>query len=189
MPARCPIEALALAMALLLSGIATRADEALLARLREGGHVALMRHANAPGTGDPPGLDLADCGTQRNLDEEGRAQARRAGEAFRRQGIASARVLSSRWCRARETAELLGLGPVEHLPALDSSFGDSGASLDRTRELGAFIAGLPPDMPVVLVSHQVNITALTGIVPASGEALVLEAKDPGGLKVVGRVPF
>jgi len=177
----------ALAFMILLVGTLAdaRADEAAWARLREGG-VALMRHALAPGTGDPPGFDLANCATQRNLSEEGREQARRIGDGFRAHGIAAARVLSSRWCRARDTAELLRLGSVEHLPALDSFFGDRPSAADQTRALRAFIAGPSDGRPLVLVTHQVNITELTGIFPASGEIVVL-AREADGIRVVGRI--
>jgi phosphohistidine phosphatase SixA len=163
------------------------ADEAAWAALRQGG-VAVMRHALAPGTGDPPDFDLESCASQRGLSEEGRAQAQRAGDAFRQHGIAAARVLSSRWCRARETAELLALGPVEVLPDLDSFFGDVATAAEQTRDLRAFIARAPADRPLILVTHQVNITALTGVVPGSGEVVVLE-RAPSGFRVVGRIPL
>src|SRR5512134_1262540 len=76
--------------------------------LRAGGHIALLRHAAAPGVGDPPGFRLEDCGTQRNLSAEGRAQARRIGEALRRRGVEVDAVYSSEWCRCLQTAELIG---------------------------------------------------------------------------------
>ena len=87
--------------------------------LREGRALLLLRHANAPGLGDPPGFVLDDCSTQRNLDEHGRAQARRWGELLR-EGLTRVRLLSSRWCRALDTAQQMALAPVEPLPALDS---------------------------------------------------------------------
>ncbi len=81
------------------------------------GTVAIMRHAIAPGTGDPSGFDIGDCSTQRNLDDRGRKQARKVGQAFRAAGIAVDRVLTSQWCRCRETARLLELGskPNQHI--------------------------------------------------------------------------
>ena len=90
--------------------------------LQRGEAVALIRHAIAPGTGDPPGFLLRDCSTQRNLSKEGRIQARRIGDFFRAQGIKEALVYSSQWCRCLETARLLGFGPVQELPALNSFF-------------------------------------------------------------------
>ncbi len=153
------------------------------------GLVLMMRHAYAPGTGDPPGMRVDDCTTQRNLDETGRAQARAAGERLRAAGVAPARVLSSRWCRCLETARLLGLGAVGTAPdALDSFFADRGSEVRRTAALRALLDGLPRDgAPVVLVTHMVNITALTGIVPASGEIVALRLAPGGGFAVLGRL--
>ena len=95
----------------------------LLDQLREGGFVLLLRHAQTvPGTGDPPGFTLDDCATQRNLSDEGREQARRIGARLRKERVPVGRVLTSAWCRCRETARLLELGPVEHLQPLDSFF-------------------------------------------------------------------
>jgi hypothetical protein len=99
-------------------------DAEILARLSEPGTVLLLRHVLAPGTGDPPGFVLGDCSTQRNLSDVGREQGRALGERLRQAGIVQARIYSSRWCRCLETAELLDLGPVQPLPALDSFFQD-----------------------------------------------------------------
>ena len=91
----------------------TQPDEAALwAALRAGGHVALIRHALAPGTGDPAGFRVDDCATQRNLSPTGRAQARAIGERFRANGIDTAAVLSSQWCRCLDTARELALGEI-----------------------------------------------------------------------------
>jgi len=77
------------------------------------GYVAVMRHAIAPGTGDPSNFRLGDCQTQRNLSETGRQQARRLGQLLRDRQVPVTRVLSSQWCRCLETAKLLDLGQVE----------------------------------------------------------------------------
>ncbi|WP_181706785.1 histidine phosphatase family protein [Chthonobacter rhizosphaerae] len=169
-----------------LAAAPARADEAVWAALREPGAHALMRHARAPGTGDPAGFRLGDCATQRNLDETGRAQASRIGRAIRQAGVEVTRVLTSGWCRARETAERLAVGPVEHEPALDSFFGNRGRSGLATEALEARLADLG-DEKAVLVTHQVNITALTGIFPASGELIVISRTAAGEVKVLGRV--
>ena len=82
--------------------------------LRAGGHVALMRHADAPGgVGDPPGFRVDDCATQRNLSEKGRADAAKIGVSLQSEGIAFEKILSSPWCRCIDTAKLLNLGTVE----------------------------------------------------------------------------
>ena len=177
-------------LALLLPLLAFGADagEATLWKaLREGGHVALMRHAIAPGVGDPASFRLGDCATQRNLSEEGRAQARAIGARFRDQGVARAAVHSSRWCRALETAELLALGPVTPVPGLDSFFTDRGAEATRLAEIRKLVASHPADAPpLVLVTHQVNITALSGVFPASGEIMVMRIAGDA-LILAGRI--
>lgn len=188
-----------LALAAVLSWVAAapaRADPGAFdpggfdpARLADGGYVVMYRHALAPGTGDPEGFSPGDCATQRNLNEAGREQARAIGDALRAAGVREARVLTSRWCRARETARLLGFGAPEELAALDSFFRRSGEREPATDALRGFIAGLPPSGPlVILVSHQVNVTALTGIFPASGEGVVLDGRGGGPVSAVGRLP-
>ena len=152
--------------------------------LQEPGAFALMRHALAPGTGDPAGFDLSDCSTQRTLSDEGRAQARRIGAAFAERGIAFDAVLTSQWCRCRETAELLDLGPVTEEPAFNSFFGDFSAREAQTaaaREVLAAQTGR-----VMVVTHQVNISGLTGQGTSSGEVLVVRAAGEG-LEVLGSI--
>ncbi len=148
------------------------------------GAFALMRHALAPGIGDPAGFDIDVCATQRNLSAAGRDQARRIGAAFAERGIAFDAVLTSAWCRCRETAALLDLGPVEQVDAFDSFFRETGARAERTRLAREQIAGRAGR--VIVVTHQVNITALTGQGARSGEVLVVrEAAD--GFEVLGSI--
>ncbi|MDI5891058.1 histidine phosphatase family protein [Halomonas rhizosphaerae] len=187
-----------LVLALLLPGLiglvsprqadaqARQGDAAAWQALAQGGHVALMRHALAPGIGDPGGFALDDCTTQRNLSGEGREQARQIGERFREQGIEVAAVHASRWCRALETAELLGLGEVFPTPALDSFFRDRGEADDRTRAARALIRDWDGEGTLVLVTHQVNITALVGGGVGSGEIVVVRPRREG-LSRVGRI--
>lgn len=156
--------------------------------LETAGLVVLMRHAEAPGTGDPPDFKLDDCATQRNLGDGGRAQAARIGERLRQIGVDHAQVLSSQWCRCLETARLLDLGPVKAMPSLNSFFGRQEEEKDRTTQLRQFLADLPRDgKPVVLVTHQVTVTALTGIFPASGEAVLLRANGTPNPEQIDRV--
>jgi phosphohistidine phosphatase SixA len=179
-----PLARAVLALALLLGATPTRADEALWAALAEGGHVALMRHALAPGTGDPEHFRLDDCGTQRNLDQAGREQARRTGEAFRERGVEIGQVLSSQWCRCLQTAELLALG--EAFPPLNSFFGVRERAPDQTEAVRALLAQADAEGPsLVMVTHQVNITALTGISPRSGEIVVLRLGGPDSFETIG----
>ena len=150
-------------------------------------HFALVRHALAPGTGDPPEFTLGRRDTQRNLSEEGRKQAKRIGDLFRAHGIDKALVFSSEWYRCRETAELLDLGSVNSLPALNSFFRDYEQKEARNESLKLWLSQREMHMPLVLVTHQVNITALTGVYPASGEIVVVEKDAQMGLKVLGSI--
>lgn len=179
---------IAVLFALLLSASsAWSGDEAAWAALRDGRAVLLMRHALAPGTGDPPGFVLEDCATQRNLDQAGRLQAQRWGDLLRQNSITAPRILSSRWCRALETAEQLGFTSVEPLPILDSFFVQTDRKNEQTQALHMYLRALPGTSPVVLISHQVNITALTGVFPRSGEALVLALPISDPPRVLARL--
>jgi phosphohistidine phosphatase SixA len=145
-----------------------------------------MRHADAPGIGDPAGFRLEDCSTQRNLSEDGRRQARAIGDRFRRQGIREAPVYSSRWCRSLETARLLGLGEVTPHPGLDSFFRDAEQEERRTAEAKELIRRLRGGASAVLVTPQVNIPALPGVFPREGEIVVVRA-DGDRIVVIGRI--
>ena len=177
----------ALALLALLAPQACLAQDAW-ALLAKGGQVVLLRHAQTvPGTGDPPGFRLEDCATQRNLSEEGKAQARRLGERFRERKIPVGRMLSSPWCRCLETAELaFGARPATH-PALGNLF---GRAENRARQVAAFralIASPPAKGNLVLVTHGSTTVALTGEYPAMGEAIVVTPLGGGEYRVAGRV--
>jgi phosphohistidine phosphatase SixA len=157
--------------------------------LRQGGCVVLMRHAlTEPGIGDPPGFTLGRCATQRNLSEAGRQQARRVGEAFAREGITLAAVRSSAWCRCTDTARL-AFGRYTEWAALNSFFQGQGNADAQTREVLSAVAGLRAPQNWMLVTHQVNISALTGEFPAMGELFLTRPSANGGerLRVVGRL--
>ena len=160
-------------------------------QLREDpGLVVLMRHAIAPGGGDPPGFTLGKCSTQRNLSAEGRSQARSIGREFREQRVPVAAVLSSRWCRAVDTAKLLGLGTARPNLALDSVFTASQQIADRKKRQTEQIIRNHRGKPgvLVLVGHQANIIDLTGVAPDSGGAVIVRADRNGNIKVVGQIP-
>lgn len=161
----------------------------LWSRLARGGVAVLIRHALAPGVGDPPAFKLGDCSTQRNLSDSGRQQARAIGAAFRQHDITVDQVYTSEWCRCRETAELLGLGPVTPLPILNSFFNHRAREKEQTDALTQFLKTRPISHVTVLVTHQVNMTALTGVHPASGEAVVVEVRHTGTLHVLGTLPL
>lgn len=157
-----------------------RAPAATLGRrLVSGRHVLLMRHAEAPGVGDPPGFQMGDCSTQRNLSAAGREQARAAGRWLRAQGLAQARVWSSPWCRCLDTARLLGYGEVRVESSLASFFGAHERASAQMQALQAFVAGLPAGTGALLVTHQVVISAYVGGGASSAEMLLVRV-DPQG---------
>lgn len=159
------------------------------ALLREGGVAVLIRHAQTePGLGDPAGFRLGHCQTQRNLSPEGQAQARRLGEAFRQAGVRVDEVRSSAWCRCVDTAQL-AFGQATVWGALNSFFRD-GSGETQTAEVLQALNGLQRPRNWALVTHQVNITALTGEVPAMGEVLLARPQAEGrGLRVLARHTF
>ena len=145
-------------------------------RLREGKYVILVRHAaTVPGLGDPPGFKLDDCSTQRNLSEEGRAQSRHLGERFRAERVPVARVYTSPWCRCRETA-LLAFGKAEDWEPLSSFFDFPHREAEYTERVKKRIGGYgrrPPGGNVVMVTHNVNIAALSKLSVATGEMVLM----------------
>ena len=178
----------ALALWLLAAPVAAADDSReAWAALVNGGHVALIRHGNAPpGYGDPPGFKIDDCATQRNLDERGRAQARALGEAFRQHGVRADKILSSPWCRCLETARLMGLGTVEGAWPVAAS----DRSPDRLAALRQMLADWGGPGTLVVVTHALTVQALIGIMPGQAETVVVRPK-PGqepGVEVVGRIP-
>ena len=166
---------------------AAAASEQLWTLLKGGGHVVLMRHAiTTPGVGDPPGMSLDDCATQRNLTADGRAHARRVGDEFRSRGIAVDRVVASPWCRCVETARL-AFGTAETSPALGNLFGRAENSSRQVREMRALIAEARGTGNVVLVSHGSTISALTGESLGTAEMVVVTPQAAGGFAVRGRL--
>lgn len=154
----------------------------LAEKLRSTEYVLLMRHASAPGVGDPPGYTLEDCKTQRNLDAEGQQQAVVVGDWLRKQGVQSARVFSSQWCRCKDTAALLSFNGYQIEPALASFFDEMAKARDSNRALQRFIADnvrAKGDQALILVTHHVNILEFAGENVASGD-LVLVKVDPRG---------
>lgn len=163
-------------------------DDKFWSLLRQGGNIVLIRHAQTvPGVGDPSGFVLGDCRTQRNLSDKGRADAARIGAEFHRRGIPVAEVLSSRWCRCVDTANV-AFGKVRTATMLDSMFNDPERSdEEKLRELYAYLARRPASAGnLVLVTHAQNISALTGESVASGEILVVRLDGPRKLKLLHR---
>lgn len=159
--------------------------------LREGGCVLLMRHAQTtPGTGDPAHFTLGDCSTQRNLSEAGREQARKVAAAFLRERVKVDQVRSSAWCRCQDTAMLAFKKNTVWAP-LNSFFGTDEREMS-TRDVLDAVQGWQAPRNMALVTHQVNITALTGQNPAMGEILLTRpGRDGSGtqLRVLARQAF
>jgi len=210
-PPRCPIRRIgfvviggvALSLLIVVGGCATSenarsedltfppslaAEEAWEA-LVKGGHVALIRHGNAPRGfgGEPRGFRFDDCGTQRNLDEKGRAQGVALGKAFRSHGVRVDRIVSSLICRCMETASLMAVGQVESSYALVP--GTNDLPPDRLRELKEMVSTWRGPGTLVLVTHGFTIRPLIGIIPAEAETVVLRPTpgvEPAAV-VVGRI--
>ena len=177
-----------LIVALAVLSVPVAANEDLWTLLEAGGQVVLIRHGlTTPGVGDPPGMRLDDCSTQRNLIDTGRQEARRVGKAFRARGIPVGRVLSSPWCRCVETAQLaFGTRPETWL-ALSNLFGRQEAAAEQVRDLRARVSERPADGNLVLVTHGSTIAALTGINPGTAEMVVVTPRGGGRFAVAGRL--
>ena len=154
----------------------------------EPGTVLLLRHAPAPGFGDPPHFRLGDCATQRNLDEAGRDVARRIGLALRRSVPPIAAVYSSEWCRCLDTAAELGLGEATPFSGLNSFF-QFAPKAETMMKLREFLAGLErTGPPILLVTHYVVIGELTGIFPPSGGLVAYDLERERGWSVTLSLP-
>jgi phosphohistidine phosphatase SixA len=168
----------------LLSGlfIAQQAIASLANDLQDGQHVLLMRHADAPGYGDPAGYVISQCSTQRNLGDYGKKQAKAIGTWLSSQGIQKADVFSSPWCRCLDTANLLNKGPIKIEPSLSSFFDNMSLEKRQTKELEAFIKSelaKPSKAPLILVTHHVNIQAYTGKVVGVGDMVLVRVNKNG----------
>ena len=156
----------------------------LLAAWRQGG-VLLIRHAaTESGLGDPPGFVIGQCRTQRNLSDEGRQASRAFGAWLQSQNFKPDAVRSSQWCRCQDTARL-AFGAYEDWPALNSTFAGQGDSAAQQQALRERLSALPAGRTEVWVTHQVNMTGLTGAYPEMGEGFLVDAQ--GRLKARGRV--
>ncbi|RPJ83960.1 MAG: histidine phosphatase family protein [Acidobacteria bacterium] len=174
-------------LATLILPVTAMADEGMWARLRGGGHVVMIRHTiTTPGAGDPAGMRLDDCATQRNLSDAGREHARRIGEAFRTREIPVERVRSSPWCRCLETARL-AFGAADTWTALSNLYGRRQAEDEQVRQLRVAVGEPRAGTNLVLVSHGSTIAALTDVMPAPGEIVVLTPRGEGRFTVAGRL--
>ena len=158
------------------------AQSELANKLQDGTHVLLMRHADAPGYGDPKNYQISQCSTQRNLGDLGRKQAKTIGDWLSKQGIQQAKVYSSPWCRCVDTATLLNKGAVKKELALGSFFDDMSQAKKQTEELTKFIAverKQSPNVPIIMVTHHVNIQSYVGEVVNSGDMVLVKVDSAG----------
>jgi phosphohistidine phosphatase SixA len=179
---------IACAAAVFGPGRAAAADADAWKLLEAGGQVVLMRHAiTTPGAGDPPGMRLDDCRTQRNLTGEGRRHARAVGEALRARNISVDRVLTSPWCRCIETAQLAFGSGAEVSQPLANLYGRHENEAAQVKALRALVADWRGKGNLVLVSHGSTILALTGVSPATAEMVIVTPRRGGEFSVAGRL--
>jgi phosphohistidine phosphatase SixA len=172
---------------LLLFAAEANATEAGWALLREGEHIVLLRHAMAPGASEPTNFDIEKCSTQRNLSERGRQQARKIGALFAARAAPTGRVLTSRYCRTKETARL-AFGDAEEFAPLDPPVADEKARKEQMEAILEEMRNYTGSGNYIFVTHLETIQALTGQSAREGEALIVTPRD-GGLHVLARIIF
>jgi phosphohistidine phosphatase SixA len=176
---------LAISLVLATPARAQESPGAAWAALKSGA-IVLFRHADAPGVGDPPGFALGDCASQRNLGAAGKEQAVALGVKVRQAGVKVGQVWASQWCRTLETARLMALGPVLEQAPFNSFFAGRENEPAQTKASLALLASIKGPGSTVVVTHQVNVTALTGVYLGSGEGVVVRLRD-GRLQVIGKI--
>ena len=152
--------------------------------LKKSDHVLLMRHAIAPGVGDPAGYKLQDCKSQRNLDAIGREQAKKTGQWLKAQGVGDALVFSSAWCRCKDTAENLAFGSIMLEASLNSFFDDMRQGPQSNVNLQKFIGNqlkTKGEKALILVTHHVNIAEFAGENVGSGDMVLAKVNSAGKL--------
>jgi len=159
------------------------------ALLRKPGHAVLLRHSNAPGSQtESNDMNFKDCSIQRNLDADGKAQAARIGDAFRKHGIAKLQLIASQYCRAIETAKLTKLGPVSENPVLNLVYvADLVAKSAASKKSVELIRKIPPNRLTMLVTHIGNIQAIAATSLEPGEMVVVHLDKSGAVVVDGKI--
>ena len=171
---------------LALTARPARAQEPVWDALRAPGTVVVLRHSHAPGAFDPPDARLDDCATQRNLDDAGRAQARRVGEAFRAHGITVGPVLSSPRCRCLDTARL-AFGAAEAWAPLQGALRDAALRQRLVARIRERLDAYRDGPPLVIVTHGSVVSDLTGRSVRMGEVVVLGRDKDGRRSVAGQL--
>ena len=158
---------------ILTHGIRANSETEILQNLKNGGNLIFIRHAYAPGGGDPENFDINDCSTQRNLDDSGRLQSKEIGNFFFKNKIPVEHVLSSEWCRCKETSEIafLNFKTKKFLNSFFSEKFQKNKSL-QMKKLKNFIDNWKSDKNLILVTHYVVILEALNYAPSSGEIVV-----------------
>ena len=145
----------------------------LIQSLKEGGKIIFIRHAYAPGGGDPDNFDVNDCSTQRNLNNEGISQSKLIGEFFVKNKIQIDQVLSSEWCRCKDTAKY-AFKNFKTFNALNSFFSSKFAQNEdkQIKDLKNFIQNWKSEKNLVLVTHYVVISSMLNMAVGSGEIVI-----------------
>ncbi len=165
-------------------------ENELIQQMRSGAVVLMIRHALAPGIGDPEEFRLDDCSTQRNLNEQGREQARGIGEWLRVRGIRHVQLYSSQWCRCLDTARLMNLGVVTPLPALNSFFERPEDRAPNLSALRKFIRdNAKPGELIIMVTHQVTISGITDKWTDSGHGKLIRFDLTNSIELLGELDF
>ncbi|MGB1227730.1 MAG: histidine phosphatase family protein, partial [Poseidonibacter sp.] len=150
------------------------------------GYLLMIRHAKAPGFGDPNNIKIGDCSTQRNLNNEGRLQASKIGEVLKQNNIKASAIFSSQWCRCLETAKLLDMGEVKELSSLNSFFEKTQNKEPNLKALKSFINLQDTNKKlIIMVTHQVTISAISGEYVSSGDGVLLKLNDSKPYEFVG----
>ena len=160
------------------------ANDLVLASLQDGKKLIFIRHAIAPGNGDPENFDIMDCNTQRNLDEKGIQQSKKIGLYFKKNKIKIDKVLSSQWCRCKDTAKI-AFKKFKTFNALNSFYDEKFAAnkSNQIEDLKKYIKKWDSDKNLVLVTHYVVISSILGIGSSSGEIIISDKN----LNIIGRV--
>ena len=162
---------------ILTNGIKADTETQIIKNLKNGGNLIFIRHAYAPGGGDPDNFDLNDCSTQRNLSDTGREQAKKIGKFFHENQIPIDKVISSEWCRCKDTAQI-AFQRFETKDFLNSFFSEK-FSKNRTKQiedLNKYIDKWDSSKNLVFVTHYVVINEVLNYAPSSGEIVISDIK-------------
>ena len=146
-------------------------------------NVIFMRHALAPGYGDPEYFDINDCATQRNLNDEGRAQAGEIGAYFIDNNLVPDQIFTSQWCRCRDTATALNLGEWTSHEGLNSFFQGYVDRAQTLAKLEKLLDNIGENEIVLMVTHQVTIQAVTGMSVPSGSIVLYNSRTKKALSL------